>query len=105
MTPSDADSLRRLLVGQWIRVSQGPAAEIYPERLQFTERGTFAGSNAHDSRWHPIWDTGVYKLVGDGKVRLSTANDAEIEYPVWSEGEELTFAIGERAEVKYRRET
>jgi hypothetical protein len=103
MTRNDAESLRRLLVGQWIKVSQGPAAEIYPERLQFTEWGTFAGSNAHDSRWHPIWDAGVFKLVGNGKVRLSTANDAEIEYPVSSEGDELIFVIGERVEVKYRK--
>jgi hypothetical protein len=103
-TGHESDDLRRALVGRWVKATRTPQTERYPDRLEFTERGTFAGSNDPASRWHPLWDAGRFQFVPGGTIRMPTANDAEIEYPVKLVGEELIFAIPEHAELRYRRE-
>ena len=93
------------LVGRWVKQSTTPGTEPYPERLEFTDRGTFVGSNDSTARYHPIWDVGHFQLLADGKVRLPTANDARIEYPMTLTGDDLTFLVGDQAAIHYRRET
>lgn len=95
------DFLRRLLTDRWVKITQTSAAEKYPDRLEFTERGTFCGSNNPSSRWHPIWDAGLFHLEG-GRVRLSTSNDAEVVCQVWLDGNDLVFTTPEHGEIRYQ---
>lgn len=103
-TNNEGESLRCGLVGRWIKVTDAPQTERYPDRLEFSNRGTFVGANDSASRYHPCWDVGQFQVAPGGKIRIATANDAQIDYLASLSGDELVFTVGEKDTVRYRRE-
>jgi hypothetical protein len=91
------------MLGRWVRVGGGDCADAYPADLEFDSRGIYRGQASPDARQHPVWDSGGYHVVADGRVRISTSTDAEPEYAFSSDGSTLTFTTPDGCVVTYQR--
>jgi len=99
---SEAD--RRLpLLGAWEKVSKAKCDEIYPERLEFSDRGLYVGKEGPSSQYHPVLDAGRYVVIDPGHLRMSTSNDAEVTYEMSLSRDVLTFKDKDGCEFQYRR--
>jgi hypothetical protein len=96
---------RRMLVGVWEKITRGKCDELYPEQLEFSDRGIYFGKRDEMSAslYHPVWDAGRYEVIGEHQIKISTANDAEINYEFYASQETLTFRDRDGCEFKYRR--
>lgn len=88
------------IVGTWRKTTDDPCAARYPDELEFTDRGVYTGRAAGGL---PLWDAGGYEVLEGGRVRISTANDAEIPYRFSLAGDTLTFTDPEGCRFGYRR--
>ena len=91
------------LVGSW-RKADGPAcAGRYPMRLQFAANGLYRGEPEPPAQF-TMWDVGTWRINAPGKVSISTANDAIIEYAFDGSGDVLRFTDPDGCRFGYRRE-
>lgn len=88
------------LTGRWQRTTDEACADAYPEELEFTARGVYTGSSPQRL---PLWDAGGYEVLDGGKVRIATANDAEIVYDFVLAADSLTFTDATGCRFTYRR--
>jgi hypothetical protein len=91
------------LGGRWQKVSRSACGEAYPDLLELEPGGRYTGTNEAGSALHPLWDRGGWEPAGPGRVRISTANDAEIEYAVELEGDALAFVDPDGCRIEYAR--
>ncbi len=91
-----------LLLGKWNR-EFGRDATMYPEELEFREH-TYRGRNLRDRLNVPYWDAGGYQVLEGNRIRISTANDAQIVYEFRIDGDLLTFSDPSGKTIQYRRE-
>ena len=76
----------------------------YPARVRFDAGGHYVGSSEPPGEF-TWWDVGTWEQKQPGRVSISTANDAVIEYRVKVEARELTFTDPEGNSITYRRES
>lgn len=88
------------VAGRWRRESDTPCSQRYPPELEFDPRGFYTASRQGTGT---LWDAGGWSMEGDGRIRISTSNDAEIAYPFRVSGDRLTFHDPDGCEFAYRR--
>lgn len=91
------------LVGSWRKVQGSAGAEHYPAFLRFEPNGLYRGEPEPPVQFTK-WDLGTWRISSPGKVSISTANDAVIEYGFDGSGEQLSFIDPEGCRFAYRRE-
>jgi hypothetical protein len=93
------------LVGHWRRRAGSPAcAAAYAARLEFQPGGLYAGSTEPPGEF-TWWDSGTWQLRGPGRVALSTANDAVVEYGYVLKDKQLDFTDAAGCSFGYDRVT
>lgn len=97
-----SEESRKALIGRWRRTGRSPGDDLYPDTIEFTDRGVYFG--AKEPGEFTLWDSGGYEALPASKVRISTANDAEILYPFKVEDDVLTFTDEKGTRIQYRRE-
>ena len=105
MPPTSHDPLeaaRRAFLGRWTRIAGDPAGKPYPDAIELQEGGLYRGTRGADD--FTVWDVGTYKVEAADRVRISTANDAQIPYHFRFEGGRLTFRDPEGDEIVFERE-
>ena len=91
------------LTGNWIKISGKECTEKYPHRLSFEHNGLYRGEASSSAREHPVWDVGTYE-VDVNSIRMSTSNDAVIDYQVKLEGTKLSIKDANGCTIEYKRE-
>jgi hypothetical protein len=91
------------LVGRWTKTTTGDCSAIYPDELEFVDRDRYRGTKGAEGQDFTLWDVGTYVVLPDGRVRISTANDAQIAYSVTMEGDLLTFTDDRGCQFAYQR--
>ena len=100
-----AAEIRRRLTGRWRRVP-GPGGSVpYPDEITFAPNGLYRGVRGANGAEFTIWDVGRSEVLAADRIRISTANDEEIEYRFELAGDELRFPAAEGSPVAFRRMT
>lgn len=94
---------QKRLVGKWKKITTTRCSEIYPDGLEFRERGIYGGRKGEEGREFTWWDAGEYQVLAKNQIKISTANDAEIVYEFSISGDILTFVDRDECEFQYRR--
>lgn len=89
------------LVGTWSRVEPERTSAPYPEGIEFKARGVYFARKGERQSFS-LWDSGGYSILGSGRIRISTASDAEIVYRFSISGDRLTIWTEEGALVYER---
>jgi hypothetical protein len=92
-----------VLVGNWTKITRSECSAIYPDRLQFSDNGLYAGQKDPPGSF-TLWDSGSWEISGPEQIRISTANDAVIAYRFRQSGDILHFTDPDGCEFEYRRE-
>lgn len=90
------------LTGNWIKVTEKECSEKYPHTLRFDHNGIYYGEASSNAARHPVWDVGTYE-VNANSIRMSTANDAIIDYEAIIEKSKLVFKDVDGCKVEYKR--
>lgn len=100
-TPSDPTVGLPDLQGRWRKLSTEAEAEQYPTEITFA-KSTYRGSRAEDQGmiW---WDAGIYRLVDERTLTLSTATDEMVTYPVRIDADRLTVTVAGECDVVFER--
>lgn len=93
----------RSLVGSWRKLDHPTCAASYPATLRFEENGLYRGAPEPPAQF-TSWDVGTWRIEAPGKVRVSTANDAVVEYQVDGSADELRFTDPDGCRFAYRRD-
>jgi hypothetical protein len=90
------------IAGTWKKASAEQCAEKYPDEIEFEERPRFLGRKGPNQRfiW---WDVGGYEIIGNDRVKISTATDEQVIYKVKLEGDRLEFTDDEGCTFAYLR--
>ena len=90
------------LAGSWRKQGDPPCAEKYPAQLRVEPGGLYFGA-ADVPGTFIWWDGGTWRLIAPGRLALSVANDAVIEYAFSLEGDRLAITDEAGCEVVYVR--
>jgi hypothetical protein len=90
------------LSGNWEKIAGSQCSQIYPDRIEFQERGLYFGHKDPPGTF-TWWDVGTYEIVSPTQVKISTANDAIITYDFSIVDDVLTFVDPDKCEFKYRK--
>lgn len=91
------------LTGRWKKQGAADARQaVYPDILEFRSNGLYTGTPA-DPGHFVIWDVGRYVVEGADRIKLSTANDAEVSYGFELSGDELIIDDGQGSRLRYVR--
>jgi hypothetical protein len=90
------------IAGTWKKASAEQCAEKYPDEIEFEERPRFLARKGPNQRfiW---WDVGGYEIIGNDRVKISTATDEQVTYTVKLEGHRLEFTDDEGCTFAYLR--
>ena len=91
------------LVGTWQKVTRSRCSETYPDELEFRANGIYFGRRGDSGQEFTVWDAGGYRVLGGDRVRISTANDAQIAYEFSLSGGVLRFVAPDGCRFEYRR--
>lgn len=97
---SDAMTDQTIQIGEWRKATRSPCSDRYPDELRFREGGIYTGQKEQPGTFTQ-WDVGTYKVVGPGRVEISTANDAVVAYTFSATGDTLRFRDPEGCEFEY----
>lgn len=104
-TTSEAMTKQTLqLVGKWEKTTRSACSQMYPDHIEFQERGLYYGQKEPQGTFTQ-WDVGTYEIVDPTHVKISTANDAIISYEFSISNDVLKFEDLDGCEFKYRRPT
>lgn len=78
-------------------------SDIYPDEIELFESGTYEGRKGEAGGEFTLWDAGEYEVLSEDRIKISTANDAEIVYRFAISHDRLTFVDEDGCEFKYRR--
>lgn len=90
------------LVGTWTKADSPPCAGLYPSVLSFQANGLYRGQPTPPGEF-TTWDVGTWKLAEQGRMALSTANDAVMTYDYTLSGGTLAFSDADGCRFTYRR--
>ncbi len=96
--------LRKLpgLLGSWNKISDSACSRTYPDSIVVRDNGLYFGENKQAGTF-AIWDVGTYEIIDKERIRMSTANDANVIYEFTLAGDVLTFIDPARCQFSYRR--
>ena len=102
---NETSEIQKSLVGSWKKTESPSGDAVYPDQLEFTERGIYFGSveESATQRFHPIWDAGKYEPVTSKQLKISTANDAEVQYDFSVDDDNLVIKDENGGKIKYSR--
>jgi hypothetical protein len=68
-------------------------------------KGIYAGHKGELGTDFTLWDSGTYRILSENKIKISTANDAEIVYSFSysNENDTITFSDDNNCQFQYRR--
>jgi hypothetical protein len=89
------------LAGTWRKKDAPPCADKYPDALAFST-GTYRGTRG-EQQGFIWWDAGIYRMEGERRLLLSTANDELVAYEVQLDGDILAVADPDGCRFSYRR--
>jgi hypothetical protein len=99
--PSDPTVGLPYLQGQWRKITQDPKVDMYPATLDFS-LATYRGTR--DANQGMIWwDAGIYRMVDERTLVLSTATDAMVEYQISYDQNRLVVSDADGNTVEYQR--
>jgi hypothetical protein len=90
-------------VGQWLQLA--PVADCavgYAAHLDIRPNGLYFGTTEPPGAF-TWWDGGTWRITAPGRVALSVANDAIIEYGYVLVGDTLEFTDPGACAFRYRR--
>ena len=90
------------LVGEWEKASGGECASGYAAHLRFEANGIYFGTTEPPGAF-TWWDGGSWEVPAPGRLKLSTANDAEVTYDYALEGAVLAITDAKGCRFTYRR--
>lgn len=90
------------LVGNWEKITDSTCSQVYPDMIQFQERGLYSGQMTQPGTFTQ-WDVGTYEVIGHKQIKLSTANDAVVTYEFAISKDVLKFVDASKCEFSYRR--
>ncbi|SAL79178.1 hypothetical protein AWB71_05844 [Caballeronia peredens] len=90
------------LAGLWRKQGEPPCAAQYPARLRIEPGGLYFGETDPPGvfTW---WDGGTWRVTSPGRLALSVANDAVIEYAFTLNEDHFIITDGAGCEVVYER--
>lgn len=91
------------LVGTWLKETETPCSQLYPERVRFEETGLYFAESDPPGAFR-IWDVGSYRQLDGDAILISTANDAEVTYRLTMEGEVLTVTDPDDCSIGFRKQ-
>ncbi|MDR5753058.1 MULTISPECIES: hypothetical protein [unclassified Caballeronia] len=91
------------LVGVWHKAGAEACASQYAARLRFEPNGLYFGE-AEPPGAFTWWDGGTWRVPAPGRLALSIANDAVIEYVYALDGDDLIVTDASGCQVGYTRE-
>lgn len=90
------------LVGTWEKASSPTCSQVYPDLIQFQERGLYFGKK-EPSGTFTQWDVGTFEIAGPGQIKMSVANDAILTYEFSVLNNLLKFVDPDGCEFSYRK--
>jgi hypothetical protein len=98
---SNSDVGLPFLQGQWRKITQDPKVDKYPAGLSFS-LATYRGTRAINQGmiW---WDAGIYRVVDERTLVLSTATDEMVEYQISYDKTRLLVSDTDGNTVEYER--
>jgi len=91
----------KILKGLWEKITESECSNQYPDLIEFKEAGIYLGSK--NSGQFTIWDAGSYEIISGNSIKISTANDAEINYTFFIDKDKLTFTDGNNCKFVYEK--
>jgi hypothetical protein len=90
------------LQGQWRKITKGPKVDKYPAELNFS-LATYRGTRATNQGmiW---WDAGIYRMVDERTLVLSTATYDMVEYQHSDHNKRLLRTEADATTVEYQRD-
>jgi hypothetical protein len=88
-------------VGNWEKLTSSQCSQLYPDQLEFRERGVYFGHKNQPGMF-TLWDVGSYEIISPTQVKISLANDAIITYQYSLTNGILAFVDPSQCEFKYR---
>ena len=101
MALDDTKKTDKILKGLWEKITESECSNQYPDLLEFKEAGIYIGSK--NSGEFTIWDAGSYEIISGNSIKISTANDAEINYTFFIDKDKLTFTDGNNCKFVYEK--
>ena len=92
------------LVGEWRKTGREACAERYAANLRFDANGLYFGEAERPGEF-TLWDNGTWRLVEQGTLAMSTANDAVVRYGYALVGDSLIFTDPTGCRFSYARRT
>ena len=90
------------IIGHWVKISDSPCSQKYPDQLQFKKDGFYFGRMDPPGRF-ALWDVGSFEFISSLKVKISVANDAIVSYSISIQDDTVTFVDPEGCSFRYRR--
>jgi hypothetical protein len=100
--PEDSETTmeQTIQLGRWRKTTRSECSELYPDQLLFREGGIYTGQKEPPGSFTQ-WDVGTYKVVGPGRVEISTANDRVVPYGFTVSATGLRFRDPEGCDFEY----
>ena len=90
------------MIGSWRKVGSPACAASYPAVVNFEGNGLYRGEPEPPAQF-TTWDVGTWRMEEAGRVSISTANDAVVEYSLDASADELSFTDPDGCRFTYRR--
>ncbi|HKR03727.1 MAG TPA: hypothetical protein VJY62_03755 [Bacteroidia bacterium] len=91
------------ILGLWEKTTTEKCGEIYPDEIFFKENNLYSAQNLKPQKMHPVWDVGTYKMMDEKSIKISTSNDAVIDYAVKLENNILSFTDNTGCKINYKK--
>jgi hypothetical protein len=88
-------------MGRWRKVSTESCAALYPAEIEFLA-ATHRGKKGSQQRFI-VWDAGVYRVTGEGRVQIQTASDELVEYEFTVTADSVAFVDPQGCEARFER--
>ena len=91
------------IIGKWTKISNLECSRMYPDELEFNEKGIYRGFKGLDKNKFILWDVGSYEILSDYQIKISTANDELIVYTFSIKDNILNFLDNNNCQFKYQK--
>jgi hypothetical protein len=92
------------IIGHWTKLNVDDCGKKYPDKIEFRKNGIYQAEASEKATMHPVWDAGTFELKNNA-VKISTSNDAVINYTIAAQGETISFQDPDGCVVKYKKST
>jgi hypothetical protein len=90
------------LKGSWEKIADSACSQMYPAFIEFRGSGLYSAKGTGLGNF-PSWDAGTWEIISLSRIKISTNNDAVIEYNFSVKGDILTFTDPQKCRFSYRK--